>query len=224
MNIRQEFYDEVRPHLASCLNRYLESYDKYVNVDGIRAHYAGLGGRASLRFYQWVRENRPQVVVETGVCNGVSSYTLLKAMNMNGCGHLWSIDYPRYIGETVDGEVSCRRKPGKQLCAMVPRDWGVGWIVPQGLRDRWTLVLGDAREHLGPVLESAGEIDLFIHDSLHLEEHILWECRSVWPRMREGGLCAIDNARQNNADHILSEEFNRKRIFIQGNRTIGFVK
>lgn len=228
MRPKREFMLEVEPHLRKCLARYLQRYDGYVDATGMKAHYAGLGGRAARWLYRWVRQHRPSTIVETGVCNGVSSFALLMALEKNGHGRLWSVDKPHYVDEPFDGPMAKasrrQQRDGGPINSMVPRDWGVGWIVPDDLRHRWTLVAGDAREELGPVVDRLEHIDLFIHDSLHTEEHVLWECRRVWPQISEGGLCVIDNAGQNDADHILEEEFDRYRMTIHGYRTVGFVK
>ena len=44
--------------------------------------------------YAVVRAMRPQVVVETGVCYGVTSSFTLGALEENGSGMLYSIDLP----------------------------------------------------------------------------------------------------------------------------------
>ena len=228
MRFRHEFYQQVEPYIRQCLTRYLERYDGYVDAQGMKAHFAGLGEKASRALYIWVRRYQPSVVIETGVCNGISSYVLLKALAANGRGHLWSIDKPHYIDEEFEGRMSgpSRRKKnqGGPIDSMVPRDWGVGWAVLQELRSQWTLIEGDAKKELPLLVNSLPGIDLFIHDSLHLRDHILWECRTVWPKIRSGGMCVIDNAGRNDADHVLESEFGRSRVKIHGYRTIGFIK
>ena len=48
-------------------------------------------------------------------------------------------------------------------------------MVPDHLRGRWELRLGDARELLPLELERIGRLGLFFHDSLHSREHVLFE-------------------------------------------------
>lgn len=124
-------------------------------------------GRELPALYILGRVLRPRVVVETGVSSGASSAYLLQALCDNGAGHLYSVDLP----------------PGD-----LPSGWGAGWIVPAELRQAWSLSLGDTRQRLGPLLEGLGEIDWFLHDSLHTYEHMLWEFRTAWPHLKVGGL------------------------------------
>jgi hypothetical protein len=44
------------------------------------------------------------------------------------------------------------------------------------------------KEPLEQLLDGVGEIDCFIHDSLHTYEHMTWEYRTVWKHLRSGGL------------------------------------
>ncbi len=117
--------------------------------------------------YLLIRLIKPDNVVETGVASGASSSYILQAMSDNQKGRLDSID----IGPSDFPE-------GKQL----------GFVVPDNLRQRWHLHLGDARDLLEPLLNRIGPIDCFIHDSLHTYEHMLWEFRTVWKHLCPKGL------------------------------------
>lgn len=81
--------------------------------------------------YVLVRAVRPAVVVETGVWRGLSSWTLLAALDANGSGELVSIDFP-----PLD--------PAQQV--------EVGHLVPDELRGRWTLEIGPSRQLLPQVV------------------------------------------------------------------------
>jgi hypothetical protein len=58
------------------------------------------------------RHLRPANVVETGVARGFTSRFILEALERNGAGHLWSIDYPpplrRELREQVGAAVGNR--------------------------------------------------------------------------------------------------------------------
>lgn len=127
-----------------------------------------------LNQYALVRALQPEMVVETGVANGVSTSYVLLAMEKNGRGHLHSID----IGDP----------------ASVPPGLAPGWAVPERLRGRWTMHLGDTRKLLPPLLERLGTLDLFIHDSLHTYEHMMFEFECAWPHIRPGGFLIADDA------------------------------
>ena len=83
-----------------------------------------VGTDAMVDLYVLVRTEKPRVVVETGVCNGASTFAILAALEANGTGELHSIDYPfssdvpmaRRREETFPGmghaEVPSDKKPG----------------------------------------------------------------------------------------------------------------
>jgi len=123
--------------------------------------------------YLLVRALQPEVVVETGVGAGCSSSSILLALEENARGHLHSIDLPSEK-RFEDGNIYQIRE--------------VGCAVPDDLRHRWNLVLGDARDKLPPLLARLGVIDMFIHDSLHTEKHMMWEYETAWPHLRQGGV------------------------------------
>jgi Methyltransferase domain len=65
--------------------------------------------------------------------------------------------------------------------------------VPDALRTDWTLIQGVSRRRLPALLDTTGPIDLFIHDSLHTTENVLFELRRVWPHVRSGGAVVVDD-------------------------------
>lgn len=117
--------------------------------------------------YVLTRLLKPNIMVETGVSSGATSTYILRAMQDNGCGRLFSIDLP----------------PDN-----LPQGHTSGWIVPESLRSQWVLKIGDSKELLGPLLHELCAIDCFLHDSLHTDEHMLWEFRTAWKHLRRGGL------------------------------------
>lgn len=72
--------------------------------------------------YALIRALRPAQVVEVGVASGGTTTHILKALDANGKGKLWSIDL----------------EPAS------------GYQVPEDLKARWTFVAGDALEHKLP--------------------------------------------------------------------------
>jgi predicted O-methyltransferase YrrM len=153
--------------------------DAESQFNGRQAMGADLYAKRVLLQYATVRAFKPACVVETGVANGVSSAYLLLAMERNQKGSLHSID----VGNRSF------LPPGKKT----------GWIVPDWLRERWTLCLGDARELLPQVLAALGFVDVFIHDSLHTYEHMKFEYEQAYPHLRTGGILISDDALWNPA-------------------------
>ena len=147
------------------------------------------------RLYRLLRDLRPQVAVETGVCNGVSTAFLLLALEDNGEGELHSIDLPEVAGEEYEQGTFWDGKGG----AVIPPGKEPGWMVPSELRDRWHLLLGRSQDELPPLLERLGSIDFFMHDSEHSYECMSFEFRAAWDALREGGVLVADDVNVNSA-------------------------
>jgi len=97
----------------------------------------------------FVRRNKLKLVVETGVCHGVSSFCLLDSVPDNGC--------------VISIEPSVRNL--KEL------------IVPPSYYPKWILVHGKSQDVLNNVFKLVGKIDLFLHDSCHRYEVMMFEYR-----------------------------------------------
>jgi hypothetical protein len=135
---------------------------------------ADLYAKKILLQYIAVLAFQPDTVVETGVANGVSSPHILLALQKNERGTLHSVglNEPQYL------------PVGKPL----------GWIVPESLKSRWNLLIGDSCDLLPSLLAKLGTIHVFIRDSLHTYDHMLWEYRTIFPYLRHAGLLFSDDA------------------------------
>jgi hypothetical protein len=120
-------------------------------------------------------------VVETGVAHGVTSRFVLEALARNGGGHLWSIDLPPLLHPELHHQI--------------------GMAVDDSLRGGWTLIKGSSRRRLPGLLKRTRPIDLFIHDSLHSTENVLFELRLAWSALRPGGAMVVDDVDANNGFH-----------------------
>ena len=120
----------------------------------------------------------PETVVETGVAYGVSSAFILRALEVNGRGTLYSVDLP-------------------PLRRDYARYWGIA--VPGDLRSRWRLHMGTSVSVLPRLLEKTRTLDLFIHDSLHTHRNMRREFDAVWPFLRTGAVLLADDVERNNA-------------------------
>ena len=159
-----------------------------------------------LRLYRLLRELRPKVAVETGVCNGVSTAFLLLALADNGEGELHSIDLPEVAGEEYQEGTFWDGKGG----AVIPPGKEPGWMVPPVLRARWHLALGRSQDELPPLLERVGEIEFFMHDSEHSYECMSFEFRTAWGALREGGVLVADDVNVNTAWAEFAREVGRE--------------
>lgn len=164
--------------------------DVFYNLECQEPHFQELNGLGGVPMYHMltyaaVRLMRPDVVVETGVAEGFSSWFILLALEQNGRGILHSIDLPNQDIELSPG--------GPRQTEILPEGKQTGFIVPENLRTRWQLHLGDAKELLPRLLQSLGKIDIFLHDSMHTYDHMIFEYRTAWTYLREGGVLLSDD-------------------------------
>jgi predicted O-methyltransferase YrrM len=132
--------------------------------------------------YYLIRLEKPQLIMETGVWTGKTSWTILKALADNGSGRLVSID--------LGVKTSCTSKlPVKEI----------GGFVPQNLRKYWTLEIGDAGKLFPALLEKHGPIDMFYHDSDHSYEHMMFEYSTAFQHIKNNGIIGSDDINLNNA-------------------------
>jgi hypothetical protein len=140
--------------------------------------------------YLIVRCCKPDIVVETGVAHGSSSAFMLHAMEENSRGELYSIDIPPYevpaeIERTDKGPIHTMPDGQKHR---IGEHYEVGDLIPENLKHRWSLTLGDAAIELPPLLERLGRVSIFLHDSLHTYEHMTFEYETAWRYITSGGL------------------------------------
>jgi len=164
--------------------------------------------------YVVVRALKPSIVVETGVGPGMSSSFILRALAMNGFGTLYSIDLPNYDLEIYKGM-------GIRPSLYVPEGLSIGWLVPPWLRAMWGLVLGDTRIELPRLLRNLGSIDMFLHDSLHTYQHMLFEYMAAYRHLRYGGLLLSDDVGWNTAFGDFCHHRNLRYIVIRGRLGVG---
>ncbi len=128
--------------------------------------------------YALVRFLRLQVVIETGVANGLSTGHILAALAANGSGHLYSIDYPPL--DPFQRE-------------------GIGILVPKRLRLRWKLQLDDSVRGLRRILRREIRADLFLHDSEHTYLQMFHEFSHIFPSLSPRGILLADDSTMNSA-------------------------
>ena len=204
----------------------LAAYEQEVRESGLgehllekgREHLAAVGGSGhSLGaigyteggyLYAVLRHLRPKVAVETGVANGFSTAFSLLALERNGDGHLHSVDLPREVGRDYDPGTFFEGE-GK---AGIPSGSEPGWLIPQELKDRWTLTLGRTQDELPPLLDRLGTVDSFMHDSEHSFECMWFEFNEAWPHLREGGVLFSDDVNSTEAFPRFAREQGREPV------------
>jgi predicted O-methyltransferase YrrM len=159
--------------------------------------------------YVLCRAIKPRIVVETGVASGVSTTFILDALWKNRLGKLYSLDLPPPYGEQT---------------LFLP-EGKVGWLVPDELKSKWDLVLGKTSETLTPLLYKLNRIDMFLHDSEHTYENMMYEMKTAWPFLSPRGILFVDDAKCNTAfsdfcnrvKPIYIDYFNEFGVAIKGN-------
>jgi predicted O-methyltransferase YrrM len=159
----------------------LADWANQMNTGDLRVH--------AHTIYTVTRLLKPAVMVETGVANGKSSAFILRAMQLNESGRLYSIDLPIHP-ETA---------PAQYNGGFIPTGYHAGWVVPTALRAHWTLRLGDARMLLPALRGELDRIDIFMHDSLHTYEHMVFELDLAASWLKPGGVILCDDIRSNHA-------------------------
>jgi predicted O-methyltransferase YrrM len=194
--IRHEFHiDEEKARMAQCLTQLASVFPEVKKTSDI-CDKRWLKETRSLVDNKWgllyflVRMLIPEVVVETGVAEGQSTSHILQALADNGRGFLVSIDKPNQLYILDDGKLHAEISPLGEP---------PGCLIPSELRHRWRLVIGSSKDKLSPVLDSLGQVDLFLHDSEHTYATMLFEFESAWPYIRSGGYLVVDDAIWNQA-------------------------
>ncbi len=184
----------------------------------LRLDLEGGGRSRALLLYAALRRRRPGVVIETGCFTGWDTALVLLALTRNGHGHLYTLDLPGY-GEAKPDDVAFQ---ASLPLGGLPPDLAPGFLVPDALRDRWTLRLGDARALLPALLsEIADPVDVFFHDSEHSYGHMMWEYTTVAPYLGPGALLASDDLSFNTSFWDFCAAFGLPRLMHRSNANVG---
>ena len=189
----KKYYEDIanNSELEKHLQDQFDEYNSYINSKDFKIskffkeNPAGRlnrpsQGHAGFFLYILVRSLKPEFFLETGVSAGESSTYILQAMHDNNFGKLFSIDFPSAIVE-------------KGLTTIMPEGKTSGWAIPENLKDRWELSLGKSEELLPKILERQKKIDVFMHDSLHTYDHMMFEYTTSWDFIKKNGLLLSDD-------------------------------
>ena len=173
-NVNQLYHDFYASPIFSCLRRSAGCRGGLLDLSMLNPMRAPL-------LYVACRVLRPTVIVETGVADGFSSSCILQALSDNKAGKLYSIDLPNQPGEEI------KHQPG--------------WLVAEQLKSRWELVIGNTKQTLLPLLKKVVLADIFIHDSDHNYDNVLFELNAALPYVSARGLLLADDITMNSAFH-----------------------
>jgi predicted O-methyltransferase YrrM len=134
--------------------------------------------------YSVVRLTAPSIVVETGVGRGVTSYYILRALEKNQKGVLYSVDLPPL------------KRGARQA---------VGQLVPPSLRSHWVLSFGPGIDEMQKLRSNLPEIDMFVHDSNHTYLNQLAEYRIAISWLKRRGMLISDDVGNDALLEVASE-------------------
>lgn len=206
--------------LVTELNNNLQQFESVKNqvIRGKQADSGVISSDEGTALYAIIRKLKPDVVVETGVCSGYSTAMLLKAMELNNKGQLYSIDFPEVLGEEYNDNDFWEGKGG----AVVPNGKESGWLIPESLKGRWHLHLGKTQDLLEPLLKELGQIDIFIHDSEHSYECMWYEYNCAWEHIKNSGYLISDDIGWNSSFFDFAKKNHKTTGHIAGN--MGIIK
>lgn len=181
-------FELVYPNSNEIIKKYLNEIDDGYLIPNVDPDF-NIGNLPTTFLSRWIycaiRYNKPDIVVETGISHGYSSWIILNALRMNKKGTLYSIDLPNK--DTCDNyNIGSLKKE-------------TGWLVPNDLRSNWEISLGDAKEILPELLSKLTSIDIFFHDSEHSYEHMTFEYNLAFKYLKNKGLLISDDIHKNSA-------------------------
>ncbi|MDP5169150.1 MAG: class I SAM-dependent methyltransferase [Bacteroidia bacterium] len=215
-SVYQGYLTEIQESgLIQGLEKKLTDHKKHLSGElrGYKVDTGAMNLYQGIKLYALIRHLKPDLLVETGVCNGASTSYILKALDMNKKGKLYSIDFPEYLGR--DSGVW----DGKGSSVLLEHEYS-GWLVPEELRTRWELRLGKSQEELPKLLEELGAIDFFMHDSEHSYECMTFEFEATYPAIKEGGILASHDIDDNTSFQDFCARL--KREWLPVDATMGF--
>jgi hypothetical protein len=140
------------------------------------------------------RHLRPTKVVETGVARGLTSRFILEALEKNKTGHLWSVDLPPLLEPQLHAQI--------------------GAAVGNRFANRWSYIKGSSRRRLPGLLSKLGQINLFIHDSVHTDRNVRFELEHGYNALTPGGAIVVDDIDLNWGFHTFRQAFPDQRSFV----------
>ena len=179
---RQESYQDF---LVKLEKMYQKNKGKFNPKD--QKSYNNLGKLLDTKqqiLYFLIRKIKPEIMVETGVAAGESTGYILAAMDKNKKGKLYSIDLPFQWYIYGDHELHLDSLPPGKL---------PGYLVPENLKSRWKLILGDTYKKLPQLLKKLNSIDIFLHDSEHTDKTMTFEYKISLPYIKRGGFLLSDD-------------------------------
>ena len=170
----------------------IENIDKII-IDKLKNFEVDLGGGSSTELLFFLtRYSKPDVVLETGVASGISSFAFLEALSLNKKGELYSSDLPYFRLEDPEKFIGC--------------------VVPDHLKNNWKLFIKGDLINFKEILGLIKRVDIFHYDSdksylgrslalTKLEKHITESTWIIFDDIQDNShffeLCNKETSREN---------------------------
>ncbi len=222
--VREEILAEAKsvPHAEQVFERkaYVEQYLKTLEKQNGSYYQPGWVNFDDALFLYWiVRKLNPKVIVQAGVCNGLSSAFMMLALAKNGNeGTLHVVDLPPVYNPNdpawkVQNEV---------YGVTIPEGKSSGWLVPDAYRHRFEVLNGDAKELLPGLLQKLGTCDMFYHDSDHTYDHMIFEFAESKKYLTKNGVIVSDDISWNESLWDFADQYNVPAYNYRGSIGIAF--
>lgn len=199
---------ENNAHFFDYIKNKMQRYNSYMPSKHDFA-YTTKGGSIffpCVTLYTLMRSIKPEIVVETGGTPGKSSAAILKAFHENKNGHLYTLDLPPQTTTDVFTSSSAHR--------LRPEDDVSCWAIEPSLRARHSLILGDTKQTLPTLLADLKQVDIFIHDSDHSYEHMMFEFKASWDFIKPGGFLLSDDVSTNASFTDFAKMVNKQTFYV----------
>ena len=203
-----EFYQEELRSDPYLRREYLAAIEQKKIPQKHKKYEARFNNAANVvPYYAYVREAKPDIIVETGTATGSMTSWLLAALTRNGSGKLISVDIPPKAGHLSMNLTVDRAE--------------IGYLIPQEYRSAWHYIEGDARHCLPNVL-AEHPTSMFVHDSLHTRTHMLFEYSVARSLLPEGAVIVSDDIMWNNSFFKFVETHHLQGYGCISNPNVGF--
>lgn len=154
-----------------------------------------MGGGGDINLLYHLSESiQAEQVIETGVAHGWSSLAILLSISQRPGSMLISTDMPY---------------------AKMGNENFVGCVVPNHLKNKWTLLRLPDTSGLPKALKQFDKIDLCHYDSDKTYNGRKWAYPKLWDKLRTGGLFISDDIGDNIAFKEFSESLNVKPTIVK---------
>lgn len=181
-NLNQPF-ETISNYLKEILNE--ERMDPFVRNNLPSNVQFGFGRRVV--WYVAVRVLKPKIVVETGVHQGMGTYAICRALEMN--------EIDGYMGLALGTEINPN----------------CGQFIPEELRKYSRIMLGDSLETLRNLTSN---IDIFINDSNHNAEYEFEEYTVIEKLLSKNSLILGDNSHVTHSLRKFCHQTDRRFLFL----------